>query len=120
MREASSRVLMEALWQAGAKVQAYDPEAMEECQRIYGNRDDLALVGTKESALKGADALVICTEWSQFRAPDFDFIAQALNHKVIVDGRNLYDPVALKKRGFTYYAIGRGDSVKKPTTASVV
>ncbi|WP_286265566.1 UDP-glucose dehydrogenase family protein [Thalassotalea atypica] len=112
MREASSRVLMEALWQAGAKVQAYDPEAMEECQRIYGNRDDLSLVGTKESALNGADALVICTEWSQFRAPDFELIEKSLSHPVIVDGRNLYDPGLLKSRGFSYYAIGRGDSVK--------
>lgn len=113
MREASSRVLMEALWQAGATVQAYDPEAMEECQRIYGERDDLMLVGTKEQALKGADALVICTEWSQFRAPDYDFIAKTLTHKVIVDGRNLYDPNNMKKLGFSYYAIGRGDSVVK-------
>jgi len=113
MREASSRVLMEALWQVGAKVQAYDPEAMEECQRIYGARDDLALMGTKEAALKGADALVICTEWSQFRAPDFDIIANNLSNKVVVDGRNLFDPLLLKNRGFAYYAIGRGDSVKK-------
>ncbi len=113
MREASSIVLMEALWQAGAKVQAYDPEAMEECQRIFGTRDDLALVGTKESALKNADALVVCTEWSQFRAPDFELIANSLNHRLIVDGRNLYDPQLLKARGFAYYAIGRGDSVQK-------
>ena len=113
MREASSRVLMEALWHTGAKVQAYDPEAMEECQRIYGVRDDLSLVGTKESALNDADALVICTEWSQFRAPDFDLIAKVLTHKVIVDGRNLYDPLLLKKRGFAYYGIGRGKSIQK-------
>lgn len=111
MREASSRVLMEALWQAGAKVQAYDPEAMEECQRIYGERDELMLAGTKESALKNADALVICTEWSQFRAPDFEVIANALSEKLIVDGRNLFEPALLKEKGFTYYAIGRGDSV---------
>jgi UDPglucose 6-dehydrogenase len=113
MREASAMVLMEALWQAGAKVQAYDPEAMEECQRIYGSRDDLSLMGTKESALNGADALVVCTEWSQFRAPDFDFIEKALSHKVIVDGRNLYDPSLLKERGFSYYGIGRGESIQK-------
>ncbi|WP_206483101.1 UDP-glucose/GDP-mannose dehydrogenase family protein [Thalassotalea sp. G2M2-11] len=113
MREASSIVLMNALWEAGANVQAYDPEAMEECQRIFGHREDLALMGTKESALKGADALVVCTEWSQFRAPDFQLIAQSLSHNVIVDGRNLYDPQLLKARGFAYYAIGRGDSVKK-------
>ena len=113
MREASARVLMESLWEAGAKVQAYDPEAMEECQRIYGTRKDLSLVGTKESALNGADILVICTEWGQFRAPDFKVIAESLSTKVIVDGRNLYDPALLKERGFSYYAIGRGDSVKK-------
>jgi UDPglucose 6-dehydrogenase len=111
MREASSRVLMEALWQVGAKVQAYDPEAMPECQRLYGQQAGLTLHGTKESALNGADALVICTEWGQFRAPDFDHIAKNMKHKVIVDGRNLYDPALLKQRGFTYYAIGRGDSV---------
>ncbi|MBL0709952.1 MAG: UDP-glucose/GDP-mannose dehydrogenase family protein, partial [Colwellia sp.] len=111
MREASAMVLMESLWKAGAKVQAYDPEAMEECQRIYGVRDDLSLMGTKESALNNADALVVCTEWSQFRAPDFKLIEQSLSHKVIVDGRNLYDPALLKQRGFAYYGIGRGESV---------
>jgi UDPglucose 6-dehydrogenase len=113
MREASSIELMKSLWQVGAAVQAYDPEAMEECQRIFAQQPGLSLVGTKESALKGADALVICTEWSQFRAPDFDLIAQTLTHKVIVDGRNLYDPQLLKNRGYSYYAIGRGDSVNK-------
>ena len=111
MRESPARVLMESLWQAGANVQAYDPEAMEECQRLYGSRDDLTLMGTKQSALKGADALVICTEWGQFKAPSFDYIAEALSEKVIIDGRNLFDPELLKQRGFTYYAIGRGDSV---------
>ncbi|HDJ2774858.1 TPA: UDP-glucose/GDP-mannose dehydrogenase family protein, partial [Serratia rubidaea] len=112
MREASSRVLMEALWEAGASVQAYDPEAMNETQRIYGDRDDLKLMGTKEAALKGADALVICTEWQNFRAPDFDVIKGALKQPVIFDGRNLYDPERLQNRGFTYYAIGRGASVQ--------
>ncbi len=116
MREASSIVLMKSLWAAGATVQAYDPEAMEECQRIFGDNDNLALVGTKESALRGADALVVCTEWSQFRAPDFDLIGNSLSSKVIVDGRNLYDPQLLNERDFAYYAIGRGDSVKKVTS----
>jgi len=111
MREASSRVLMESLWAQGAKVQAFDPEAMEECQRIYGNRDDLVLTGTKETALKGSDALVICTEWSQFRAPDFTLIKNLVSEKLIVDGRNLFDPVDMKEQGFSYYAIGRGLSV---------
>jgi UDPglucose 6-dehydrogenase len=108
MREAASRVLMEALWAAGAKVQAYDPEAMEETQRIYGDRADLTLVGTKEAALRGADALVVLTEWQAFRAPDFDMIAGKLAAPVIFDGRNLYDPARMAKRGFSYYAIGRG------------
>ncbi|MFL0796676.1 MAG: UDP-glucose/GDP-mannose dehydrogenase family protein [Cellvibrionaceae bacterium] len=113
MREAASRVLMEALWEVDAKVQAYDPEAMQECQRIYGARDDLTLMGTKEAALNGADALVICTEWRAFQAPDMDVIKNSLNQPVIVDGRNLYDPATMKENGFTYYAIGRGESVKQ-------
>ncbi|PIJ51648.1 UDP-glucose 6-dehydrogenase [Erwinia sp. OLTSP20] len=112
MREASSRVLMETLWQAGARVQAFDPEAMDEAQRIYGNRDDLKLMGTKEAALQGADALVICTEWKNFRVPDFDVVKSALKEPVIFDGRNLYDPERVSNRGFVYYAIGRGASVK--------
>ncbi|MDX7998325.1 UDP-glucose/GDP-mannose dehydrogenase family protein [Xenorhabdus sp. Reich] len=111
MREASSRVLIETLWECGAKVQAYDPEAMQEAQRIYGQRDDLSLMGTKEAALKGADALIICTEWQNFRAPDFDVIKDSLKTPVIFDGRNLYDPERLQLRGFTYYGIGRGASI---------
>lgn len=111
MREASSRHLMESLWQAGAKVQAFDPEAMEECQRIYGARDDLSLVGTKEAALKNADGLVICTEWQNFRAPNFDEIKSQLSHPVIFDGRNLFEPLRLAERGIDYYAIGRGLSI---------
>lgn len=113
MREASSRVLMDALFAAGARVQAYDPKAMEETQRIYGLLDNLQLVGTKEMALKGADALIICTEWQEFRAPDFAQMKQALSHPVVFDGRNLYAPERMKKQGFTYYAIGRGQSVKE-------
>jgi UDPglucose 6-dehydrogenase len=107
MREAPSRVLMEALWQAGASVQAFDPKAMEEAQRIYGARDDLTLAGTKEAALKNADALIIVTEWQAFRAPDFDRIAEQLKHPLIFDGRNLFDPQRLSKRGFTYVSVGR-------------
>jgi len=108
MREAPSRVLMEALWAAGAKVQAYDPEAMNETQRIYGSRDDLLLCGTKESALKGADALAIVTEWQAFRAPDFDVIKTMLSQATIFDGRNMYDPKRMQKKGFVYYSVGRG------------
>lgn len=111
MREASSRVLIEALWERGAEVQAYDPEAMDETQRIYGHRGDLRLMGTKEAALQGADALIVCTEWQSFKAPDFDLMKKSLKQPVIFDGRNLYDPERLNKRGFVYYAIGRGASI---------
>jgi len=111
MREAPSRVLMEALWAAGAKVQAYDPVAMEETQHIYGLRDDLKLVGTKEAALERADALIICTEWKNFRAPTFDVLKTALRDPVIFDGRNLYEPDRMATLGFQYYAVGRGLSV---------
>lgn len=107
MREAPSRVLMEALWRAGAKVQAYDPEAMEETQRLYGERDDLALCGTKEACLKGANALLIVTEWQVFKAPDFNVIKQQLRQPVIFDGRNLFDPVSVQKKGIEYISIGR-------------
>jgi UDPglucose 6-dehydrogenase len=107
MREAPSRVLMESLWEAGAKVQAYDPEAMDECQRIHGQHDGLNLMGTQESALKGADALIIVTEWKHFRAPDFELIKQSLKHPVIFDGRNLFEPERMVKQGITYYSIGR-------------
>jgi UDPglucose 6-dehydrogenase len=113
MREASSRVLMEKLWAAGASVKAYDPEAMEETQRIYGNRDDLALMGTKEAALEGADFLVICTEWQAFRAPDFELIKQTLSMPLLFDGRNLFEPKLMMEYGLHYYAIGRGLSVKE-------
>ncbi|MEJ2426114.1 MAG: UDP-glucose/GDP-mannose dehydrogenase family protein [Candidatus Thiodiazotropha sp.] len=109
MREASSRVLMEALWAAGAKVQAYDPEAMEECQRIYGERDDLVYCEDQDATLQGADALIVVTEWQVFRSPDFDHLKQSLSAPVIFDGRNIYDPIRLKAAGFSYYAIGRGD-----------
>ncbi|WP_077342115.1 UDP-glucose dehydrogenase family protein [Pseudocolwellia agarivorans] len=110
MREAPSLVLMEALWKAGAKVQAYDPEAMEETQRICGNRNDLSLMGTKEAALKGADALVICTEWQNFKAPDFNTVKEELSEAVVFDGRNLFEPVRMKAKGFDYWSIGRINS----------
>ncbi len=111
MREAPSRVLMEALWAAGAKVQAYDPVAMDETQHIYGLRDDLKLVGTKEAALEKADALIICTEWKIFRAPNFELIKSTLANPVVFDGRNLYEPERMQEQGFEYYAVGRGKSV---------
>jgi UDPglucose 6-dehydrogenase len=108
MREAPSRVLLEALWAAGATVRAYDPVAMPAAQRIYGERAGLALVPSMEEALTGADALAIVTEWQEFRSPDFDAIRTALARPVIFDGRNLYDPGLMLRFGFTYYGIGRG------------
>lgn len=108
MREAPSRALMESIWKAGGKVQAFDPEAMQETQHIYGDQEGLHLCGTKEQALKNADALVICTEWKEFRSPDFDLISRNLKYPVVFDGRNLYEPQLLTRRGLTYYAIGRG------------
>jgi len=108
MREAPSRVLMEALWAAGAKVQAYDPEAMEETQRLYGDRDELSLCGTKEAALKRADALVIVTEWQNFRAPDFDLIRDQLANLVIFDGRNMFSPKRMSDKEIVYISVGRG------------
>lgn len=115
MREAPSRALMEALWNAGARVQAYDPEARAECQRLYGHRDDLKLSQHRDEALEGADALVICTEWKEFRAVDFAALRQILDHPVLVDGRNLFDPDTVKAAGLRYYAIGRGDSLHAAT-----
>ena len=107
MREAPSRSLIEALWQSGAIVQAYDPVAMEEAKRIYGNHAGLTLCGDKYSVLQGADALVICTEWQQFRAPDFAEMANNMLSKVIVDGRNLYQPHKLQEEGWIYFSVGR-------------
>ncbi|MEH6627079.1 MAG: UDP-glucose/GDP-mannose dehydrogenase family protein [Motiliproteus sp.] len=113
MREAPSRVLMEALWAQGAIVRAYDPAAMDEARRIYGVRQDMELVDTQEAALQGADALVICTEWKSFWAPDLDLIAHELSAPVIFDGRNLYDPQQSEERGIIYYGIGRGRSLNE-------
>jgi len=107
MREAASRRLMESLWEAGAAVQAFDPKAMDEARRLYGDRPGLVLCDSPEAALEGCDALVILTEWNQFRSPDFEDVRARLNQPVIVDGRNLYDPAAIAAQGFYYYAIGR-------------
>ncbi|MEW5838636.1 MAG: UDP-glucose/GDP-mannose dehydrogenase family protein [Pseudomonadota bacterium] len=106
MREASSRVLLEMLWAAGAKVQAYDPVAMDETVRIYGMRDDLCLCDQPEQALENADALAIVTEWKIFRSPDFDAFKR-LKNPLIFDGRNIYDPLTMQQHGIEYYAIGR-------------
>ena len=111
MREASSRRLLSELWEAGARVRAYDPEAHEEASRIFGERDDLVLCRDAYAALEGADALFVVTEWKQFRSPDFVRLRDALGDAVIFDGRNLYDPVEVEAAGIAYYGIGRGRSV---------
>jgi UDPglucose 6-dehydrogenase len=108
MREAPSRRLMEALWEAGAIVRAYDPKAMEETRRIYPNQENLVLCEKSSEALIGADALVVMTEWQEFRSPDFNQIAKELSSPVIFDGRNLYDPEFLESQEISYFGIGRG------------
>ncbi|WP_303842922.1 UDP-glucose dehydrogenase family protein [Aeromonas sobria] len=107
MRDAPSRPLLAAIWAAGGRVQAFDPKAMERARQLYGQRPDLQLCPTQEAALEGADALLICTEWQAFRAPDFQQLKALLNQPVIIDGRNLYDPRQLSELGFDYHAIGR-------------
>ncbi len=107
MREAPSRTMLEALWGMGASVAAYDPAAMDETRRIYGERADLQLVSGPMDALKGADALLIVTEWKVFRSPNFATMKSLLNHAVIFDGRNLYEPARMREMGWEYHAIGR-------------
>ena len=107
MRDAPSRVLLEALIDAGARVQAYDPEAMNEARRIYGDKPGLTLADNANAALEGADALCVVTEWKEFWMPDFDYVRQRLREPVIFDGRNIYDPNVLNEKLFTYYGIGR-------------
>ena len=120
MREASSRVLMEALWDAGADVRAYDPVAMDEARRLYPGRGDLRLCERAEQAIEGADALAIVTEWREFNSPDFDLIKATLANPVIFDGRNLYDTGELERRGIRYFGIGRGESVELPARTKSV
>ena len=111
MREASSRRLLAQLWDAGAKVRAYDPEATAEARRIFGERPDLLLCDSAEQALEGADALVVVTEWKQFRSPDFAALKARLADAVVFDGRNLYEPAEPEAAGLAYYGIGRGRSL---------
>jgi UDPglucose 6-dehydrogenase len=107
MREASSRVLLESLWEAGARVQAFDPVAMPETRRIYGERADLLLADDAQTALEGADGLVVVTEWAQFRSPDFQTIKAKLKVPVIFDGRNILDAQLATAAGLDYLSIGR-------------
>ncbi|MEO7073668.1 MAG: UDP-glucose/GDP-mannose dehydrogenase family protein [Rhodanobacter sp.] len=112
MRDAPSRSLLQSLWQAGAQVRAFDPQAMDEARRIYGERPDLVLCANAEDALEGADALAVVTEWKAFRSPDLARVRAALKSAVIFDGRNLYAPAAVEQAGLAYYGMGRGRSVR--------
>jgi UDPglucose 6-dehydrogenase len=107
MREASSRVLIHELIKAGATITAYDPVAMIEAKRIFKDEKHLSFVDTQDDALKNADALIIVTEWTEFRSPDFALIKSSLKAPFIFDGRNLYDPKAVRSLGFEYFPIGR-------------
>ncbi len=107
MREAPSRVLMEALWKAGARVRAYDPAALQEARRLYGQQSLLTLCRSQMECLDGADALVVVTEWGQFRSPDFDALKRRLKQPLIFDGRNVYKPEEVRAAGFILYSIGR-------------
>lgn len=108
MRAATSRVVLEGLWKRGATLTAFDPVAIEETRRIYGDRTDLQYAGNPLEALKNADALIIVTEWKAFKSPDFAVIKEMLKQPVIFDGRNLYEPVSVEASGLIYYGIGRG------------
>ena len=107
MREAPSRVIAEALFKRGATVTAYDPVAMQEAERIFGDEPRLSYAGRPKSALDEADALLIVTEWKEFRSPDFEAIKSRLKQPVIFDGRNMYDPAMVREQGIEYHAIGR-------------
>lgn len=113
MREASSRTLLKLLWDAGAKAQVFDPEAIDETRRIYGERGDLRYCSSPAEALEGADALVVVTEWKAFWAPDFAKLKATLKSPVVFDGRNIYDPAVVEAAGVAYYGIGRGRSIRK-------
>jgi UDPglucose 6-dehydrogenase len=105
MRDAPSINVVEALLRDGARVQAFDPEAMEEARKIFGDR--IQYTHRSYDALHGASALLILTEWNEFRRPDFSRIKSLLRQPAIFDGRNIYDAADLRKLGFTYYSIGR-------------
>ena len=107
MREAPSRAIIDALAKRGARVVAYDPVAMDEAKRALGEVPHVRYASSPMAALAGADALVVVTEWKEFRSPDFDAIRAALNEPLVFDGRNLYDPVLVRAAGLEYFAIGR-------------
>jgi len=112
MREASSRALMEALWEAGCSVRAYDPVAMDAARRLYPDQPRLVLCPSAEDAVKEADALAVTTEWREFRSPDFGVLKTSLKAPVIFDGRNVYEPEHMRRIGFEYFGVGRNASTR--------
>jgi len=107
MRDAPSKIIINALIKSNAKVQAFDPKANNEAKKIYQHEKHIKICETKEEAIKGADALVICTEWQNFKALNYSTISSLLKNNVIFDGRNMFDPSELQAQGFIYYSIGR-------------
>jgi len=107
MREAPSRALIAALAGRGAKVRAWDPVAIAEARKVMSGEPALSFAASPAAALEGADALVVVTEWQEFRSPDFDAIRKALKEPLVFDGRNLYDPAVVRAAGLEYFAIGR-------------
>ena len=111
MRESPSINLINSLLSSGASVSVYDPEAMEECKRIFGKNDQILYSKSPLGSVNKADCLAIITEWKEFRGIDINELGDRLNAKVLFDGRNIYDPSFMIKNGFTYYGIGRGKSI---------
>jgi UDPglucose 6-dehydrogenase len=119
MREAPSRVIIDALLERGARVHAYDPAAMQEARRLYAGVGGIEFAPSAMAALAGADALVIATEWREFKSPDFDEIRALLRHPVVFDGRNLFDPAWVVSHGLEYYSIGRPEPRLEPRAADL-
>jgi UDPglucose 6-dehydrogenase len=111
MREAPSRAVIDGLLERGARVLAYDPAAEQEARRLYAGRPGLDYAATPMAALDGADALIVVTEWKEFRSPDFADIRSRLREPVLFDGRNLYDPAMVRSAGLEYHGVGRGAGV---------
>jgi UDPglucose 6-dehydrogenase len=107
MREAPSRVIIDALVQRGASICAYDPVAMDEARRLFVDVPAVTFAATPIGACEAADALVVVTEWKEFRSPDFEALARRMKQPLVFDGRNLYEPDAVRGAGFEHVSIGR-------------